>query len=284
MRVLKLAGIATSALLIGLAGWAVLSSTATERDISAFQGRIVELGATALPPAYDEAEIGDLPEPVQRYFAFTFRGPVPAHSVVRLHAEGEFRRPLTETFRPMTAEQVIAIGEPALMFSGTTSVLPGVWARAYDFFAEGEMEMKAKILSTLTVVDEKETSELNRISLRRWLLESALFPQALLPGGPVAWEAVDENSARVVVEADGLRASMVAHFDADGRMTRMTAEQDGDLTTPYHGSGEHVTRDDYQRVANQMIPMRFTVSRAAGGAIHPFFSGHVTDIAFELVP
>lgn len=281
MRVFTIAAAVVLLVVAGLAGWVALASNRTEHDIGAFQDRVAELGAAARSPSHDASAVADLPEPVQRYFAFVFRGPVPAHSVVRLEAEGAFRRPLTETFSTTTAEQVIAIGEPALMFSATTPVAPGVWARAYDFFADGEMEMKAKILSAMTVVDEKQTPELNRISLRRWLLESALYPQALLPGGPVTWEPVDETSARAIVEADGLRASMLAHFDAEGRMTHMTAEDDGDLTTPYHGSGEHVTREDYRPVGNQMIPMRFVIFRAAAGEIHPFWDGRITEIVFE---
>lgn len=77
-----------------------------------------------------------------------------------------------------------------------------------------------------------------------------------------------------------MSASLIAHFDTEGRMTHMTAEEDGDLTTPYHGSGEHVTRGDYRAVGNQMIPHSFTISRAAGGEIFPFFDGTVTEIEF----
>jgi hypothetical protein len=281
MRVLRIAGYGIGALAVGLAASVALKSMQTERAITAFQARIVELGTATPAPAPDPDLIADLPEPVRRYFAFTFVGPEPPHGVVRLSAEGAFRRPLTEAFAATTAEQVIAIGTPALMFSATTHVLPGVWARAYDFFAQGEMEMKAKVLSSLTVVDFGETPDLNRISLRRWLLESALYPQALLPGGSVTWEPVDDDSARAVVEAGGQRATMIAHFDPEGRMTHMAAEEDGDLTTPYHGSGEHVTRDDWQRVGDQMIPMGFAISRAADGALYPFWRGRITSIAFE---
>ena len=141
--------------------------------------------------------------------------------------------------------------------------------------------MKARIMSTLTVVDERETPELNRISLRRWLLESALYPQALLPGGPVTWTAIDSTSARATVAANGLTASMVAHFDTQGRMTAMTAEEDGDLTTPYHGSGEDVARGDYRAVDNMMIPHEFTISRAAGGEVYPFWKGSITAVDFS---
>lgn len=281
MRPLKVIATGTGAL-IGLAiGVVVYSSAKTEADIADFRSRVEGIGTTVPAPAFDPAQVAELPAPVRRYFNFVFTGPVPASTVVHLEAEGRFRRPLTDAFNDATAEQVIAVGTPALMFSATTPVLPGIWARAYDFFADGQMEMKAKLLSTLTVMDEHETPELNRISLRRWLLESALFPQALLPGGPVTWEPIDEDSARATATAGGLSASMIAHFDADGRMTHMTAEEDGDLTTPYHGSGEHVARGDYRPVGNQMIPHEFAVSRAAGGETFPFFEGRITAIRFD---
>lgn len=196
MKPIGLIAVGGGAVLAAAVGFVAVSWARTEADIAAFQSRIAEIGALTPAPVLMPEELATLPEPVQRYFAFVFTGPVPRYGYVRYAAEGQFRIPQTEDFNFTTAEQTIAIGEPALMFSATTPVLPGIWARAYDFFADGEMEMKAKILSTVTVVDESETPELNRISLRRWLLESALFPQALLPGGPVSWEPIDEASAR----------------------------------------------------------------------------------------
>lgn len=281
MTSLRLLTFGAAALVAGAVAVVAWSSWRTEADIAAFQSRITALGAATPAPTFDSAAASELPEPVQRYFAFVFTGPVPAYGSVHLEAEGQFRRPLTDGFNPTTAEQVIAIGTPALMFSATTPVLPGIWARAYDFFAEGRMDMRAKVLSTLTVMAERETPELNRISLRRWLLESALYPQALLPGGPVVWEPIDSASARAVVSHGGLSASMIAHFDETGRMTQMVAEEDGDLATPFHGSGEHVARSDYRRVGNQMIPHAFTISRAAGGALYPFWDARITAIRFN---
>jgi hypothetical protein len=253
----------------------------TERDIGAFQAEIAAIANEAQQRTVSQADIAALPAPVQRYVGFVFPDGISKANLVRLTAEGQFRRPQTETFNFTTAEQVIAATEPALMFSATTPIVPGIWARAYDFFANGEMEMKAKILSTVTVVDERETPELNVISLRRWLLESALYPQALLPGGAVRWEAIDDHSARAFVEADSLSSSMIAHFDTRGAITHMVAEQDGDLATAYHGSGEHVTRSNYQRVGGVMVPHEFVISRMSGGKLYPFFDAKITSIHFE---
>jgi hypothetical protein len=277
----QIAALVLVASITSLCGAVAYQSNRTEADIGNFEARVSALAATHPAPAWKPAELSSLPRPVQRYFHFTFPDGAPAYTAVRLAASGQFRRPQTDGFNATTARQVIAAGTPALMFSATTPVVPGVWARAYDFFANGQMEMKAKILSTITVVDEKQTPVLNQISLRRWLLESALYPAALLPGGPVTWEPVDDERARAVVSWGGMQAAMVARFEAQGQMTEMRAEADGDLNTPYHGSGEHVARSNVQRVGAQMIPIDFTISRMAGGQLYPFWKGRVDSIRFE---
>lgn len=267
--------------IIAVAGWVGVSSILTEREIAGHSETVRQIAEDHLPPLADSASMQALPAPVKRYLEFALPDLKTRYRTVSLTAEGEFRRPLTEGFAPTTASQTIAIGTPALMFDATTPIMPGLWARAYDFFADGRMEMRAKIASTLTVVDESATEALNRTSLRRWLLESPLYPAASLPGGAVRWEAIDDSHARAIVSGFGLEAALVATFRPDGSLASFDAEQDGDLTIPYHGSGEHAARDDYRPVAGMMIPHTFEIARAAGGKIHPFWKGRITSIVFE---
>jgi hypothetical protein len=249
-------------------------SWSTERDISGHRDRVADLAADAGAVTVDTAAIADLPEPVQRWAEFTFPGGYDnLPSITEFTMEGDFRQPLKEDFNPTTAEQIAATRTPAFVFSARVDMGPGIWARAYDAFGDGKMEMKAKIESTLTVVDEKETPELNVTSLQRWLLESPMYPAAMLPGGPVTWEAVDDSHARATVQADGMQASLVATFGDDGSLLAFDAEKDGDLTTPYHGSGEHTSRGDYRDVDGIMLPYEFEIARAAKGEIYPFWRG-----------
>ena len=276
---LLLAGLAAPVMVLVLT--IAVASTYTEREIADHAATVAALAVkTPVAPVSPEA-MAALPAPVQRYLAFAVPDLTVSNRVIRLEAEGMFRRPRMDSFAPTTAEQTIATRQPALMFAATTPILSVLWARAYDFFAEGRMEMRAKIASTLTVVDESATEALNRTSLRRWLLESPLYPVALLPGGPVRWEAMDETHARAIVSGFGLEASLVATFRPDGSLERFDAQEDGDLSTPYHGSGEHAARDDYRPVSGMMIPHRFTIARAAGGKLFPFWTGRITTIAFE---
>lgn len=103
---------------------------------------------------------------------------------------------------------------------------------------------------------------------------------ALLPGGPVEWQPIDDRHARAVVSAYGFQAAMIATFRDDGSLAAFDAEEDGDLTTPYHGSGEHTVRSDYRLVEGVRIPMSFMIARAADGEIHPFWEGRITSIRF----
>ncbi|MEZ5718718.1 MAG: DUF6544 family protein [Burkholderiaceae bacterium] len=253
----------------------------TESGISAHHDRVRADSLTAkAPPPLEGLEA--LPTPVQRYLRYAFPQGVPAATHVEMQMQGNFRRPGTESFAPTSASQTAATRTPAMAFDATTPIVPGIWARAYDAYANGQMEMKARILSAITVVDEHSSPELNRISLRRWLLESPTYPQALLPGGVVRWEPVDDRTARAVATDRGMTTSLLARFGDDGRLASFQAEEDGDLTTPYHGSGEHVARSDYRLVQGIRVPMGFTISRMAKGRIMPFWEGRITSIRFAL--
>lgn len=272
---------AVSLPIIAAAGWVAIASFLTEREIEGHTEAVRQIAGGHLSVPVDSAAMQALPAPVRRYLEFAVPDEKARYRIVNLTAEGQFRRPLTEGFALTTSSQTIAVGTPALMFAATTPIAPGLWARAYDFFADGRMEMRAKIASTLTVVDESATEALNRTSLRRWLLESPLYPTALLPGGPVRWEAIDDVRARAIVSGFGLEAALIATFRPDGSLASFDAEQDGDLTTPYHGSGEHAARDDYRSVAGMMIPHAFEIARAAGGKTYPFWKGQITSIVYE---
>lgn len=277
--------------LVGLAavggGALVYFAQGTRGEIDALEARVLERAGPLLDGAPAAVEV---PLPVRRYFEFIFPDGVPASITAsdiawaEIEMSGDFRRPLTEGFAPTTARQVIDTRKPNLVFSADTPIAGPLWAIAHDAYIDGEMEMQARLLSAITVMEQSSTPALDRTSLRRWLLESPTFPTALLPGGPVSWEPIDATHARAVASAWDEQVALVATFRADGSLERFDAEEDGDLTTPYHGSGEHVSRGDYRLVEGMRIPMAFTIARAAGGAIHPFWRGRITSIRFGRQP
>lgn len=276
MRLAYKAGILSAGLLLAACGTVAYFAIGLRDRINTMEAAVAH-AAKAVPVA-----AADLPAPVERYFTFTFPQGVPTDiTSVEMDMAGDFRRPLKEGFEPTTARQVADARAPNFVFSADTPIIGPTWAIAYDAFIDGQMEMKAKILSVLTVVDEKGSPKLDQISLRRWLLESPVYPVALLPGGFVRWEAVDQRRARAIVEAYGQTASLMATFRPDGSLERFDAEEDGDLTTPYHGSGEHTWRGDYRLVDGVMIPMEFIIARAAKGDIQPFWKGRIQRVVLH---
>lgn len=268
-------------LLVAAAGGvlAVLASRSAA-DVQALRAQVLARAAVSPAPKWQPEAIAQLPAPVQRWAAFTFRAAPPDVVWVDYGMRGDFRRPQTASFQPTTARQLSAIGVPAMVFDARTPVFGVLWARAYDAYVDGRMTMRAAILSALTVLDQPPSAVLDRISLRRWLMESAMYPAALLPGGPVRWQAVDARHARAVVRLGEVQAAVIATFADDGRLLQFDAEEDGDLTTPYHGSGEQFMRDDYRLVHGMMIPHRFRVARAAAGQTYPFWQGEITAVRF----
>ncbi len=276
-KVVAVCGVALS--IIGLSIlWGVVQ---TNRSVESYRNRVKEIGRQEAAPVFDKKEWKTLPKPVSRYFEYTFKKTPPKATHAMMKMEGDFRLPLKENFQSAAAHQIAAIGSPSFVFDETIAIAPFLWAHAMDAFMDGKMEMKARLESLFVVVNQKETPELNRISLRRWLLEAPLYPMALLPGGNVRWEAIDDNRARAIVTDSGMEIAMVATFREDGSLERLDAEEDGDLDTPYHGSGEHVYRGDYKEIDGMMIPTSFIIARASKGKTYPFWKGRVTEITFN---
>ncbi|SDE54407.1 DUF6920 family protein [Rhodospira trueperi] len=277
-RFVRMIGLLLATLVLAMAVVAVWSHANMEAAITAWRDRVTDIAAIMPSSRPDPGALAALPDSVRRYIAFTFPDGLPdPTTTVTVAMEGDFRRPGVTAFEPTTAHQVTAAGTPAFVFDATTPIVAGVWARVYDAFVDGEMDMKARILSTLTVVDYSGSPTLNQISLRRWLIESPLYPMALLPGGPVTWEPIDDRHARAVVSWGGMEADLIATFRDDGALVEFRTEEDGDLSTPYHGSGEVATRDDFRMVEGVRLPHAFSIARAANGETYPFWVGRVTN-------
>lgn len=282
MKLFRFAGLAVLAMAgLGMASLAMMAAW-TEREIDALRDAAGAQASSHPPAPPDAASLAGLPAPVQHWVQATFPSGWVGCTQVEVSMSGRFRRPRTQGFAPTTANQLLAAGTPALVFDATTTALPGIWARAFDGYVGGRMTMKARLLSALTVVDEASTPALDRTSLRRWLLESAFCPTALLPGGPVSWQAIDASHARAVARWGGIEATLVASFDSAGRLVQFDAEDEGDLSLPYHGSGERVVRSDFRLVRGMWIPHRFVISRVARGQAEPFWDGEVTSVQHRI--
>jgi len=95
-----------------------------------------------------------------------------------------------------------------------------------DRYAEGKGSIKMRLLSLISVAD-RSGGGLDQGALLRYLNETMWFPAAVL-SPYVTWEAIDANSARANMIYGGVTASATFVFDAQGRLTDMTAERYND--------------------------------------------------------
>ena len=282
MKIMKTICAGLGAVLIAGAAYVGYAAYETRQDINVFEEAVISKASGTAANTVQAGDLDALPAPVHEYFAYVFPDEMSEMPRwVTFEQEGQFRRPLTEGFAHTTARQVLATSRPDLVFSANTPIFGPIWAIAYDSFIDGNMEMEARLLSAVSVMHEFSTPVLDQISLRRWLLESPSNPYALLPGGIVEWTAIDQTQALATARAHGYAASLIATFDDTGALISFHAEEDGDLTTPYHGSGEHVARGGYELNDGVRIPMTFVISRMADEQLYPFWSGRLTSFSFE---
>lgn len=80
-----------------------------------------------------------------------------------------------------------------------------------------------KLLSALTLVNYGGP-EIDRAALSRYLSEAVFFPTALLPSENLIWEPETADSAKATLSYNGISASAVFHFNAEGQVTHLQSK------------------------------------------------------------
>ncbi|MDT3437242.1 DUF6920 family protein [Haloarcula sp. 1CSR25-25] len=243
-------------------------------------GRIEALrsAATARRSDYQVGDVAALPAPVRRYFeAVLEEGQPPVHTV-KLDQRGEFRLGGRDgAWKPMTATQQFTTEPPGFVWDADIAVFPRVPVRVVDAYEFGRGSLRAMLLSTLSVAEAGPSPAMNESELQRYLGEAVWFPTALLPGGDVAWDAIDDQSARATIEDRGNEASLVFHFDDDGLVNRVTTReryrQESDSVAPWTGYFE-----DYECHSGMRIPTRAAVEWNLPDGDFPYWRARVTSV------
>jgi len=273
-------GIAAGA--AALATGALLWNRATTRAV-----RRLRAGARPRRAIAAGAGAGDviprLPPPVRRFFEFALTPGQPFVERARLEQAGEFLlRP--GSWKPFTAVEHFSVHPPGFVWDATIRMAPLISVRVRDSYLGGEGIMHGRVAALLPVVDQRGTPEMASASLVRYLAECAWIPTALLPGDGVAWEAIDDSSARVTLDDGDATVSLDVHFGPTGEIVQATADRYRDVDgapvlTPW---AAHYT--DYARVEGMMVPMSGEVEWVLPEGPQPYWRGRIVDVDFELAP
>lgn len=217
---------------------------AREEAVTAFDNAVAETH----PITADQLDA--LPEPVRRYLEHCgVIGKTPVNSV-RLKMLGSFRTSPDQSFFDMQAEEYYTINPPSLIWLGDIKMAPMMTVAARDKYANGRGTMWIKLLSTFTI-ENAIGEHMDNATLMRYLNEMVWFPTAYL-GDNMAWEAINDSSARVSITDRGRTVSAEVFFNDKGEMINFKAprfcsytKKDEIWTTPFR---------DYKEIDGLRIP------------------------------
>ena len=140
--------------------------------------------------------IAGLPEPAQRYFKFCIASGTPLTAAAEIEMHGELGLGCKEKpgYKPMVARQILA---PPFGFVWRVHVAA---ISGSDGATPDSSWTKFRLFGVLPVVRINGDTNHRRSAFGRFVAEGVFWtPAALLPGEYVRWEAIDDNSARVIV-------------------------------------------------------------------------------------
>jgi hypothetical protein len=167
--------------------------------------------------------ISDLPVPVQKWLINSgIIGKVNVQSVYLKQKALMKMKPEQDEWSEAVAEQHIITQAPAFVWTVNMRVISFIKVVGRDKFENGKGEMLIKILSLLPVVNIKDNEKINTAALQRYLGEIAWIPsEALSPN--IAWEEIDEFSARATMTYKGTTGSGTFYFDKSGNFEKFSA-------------------------------------------------------------
>ncbi len=222
-----------------------------------------------------------LPEPVQRYLAYSGVAGKPWIDTVRLKQAGQFRMGLDRPWMPISAEQTYTIDPPGFLWKAAVRVAGVPLMTARDRYQEGHGHMFGKLAGLFTIFDARGP-EMDLASLTRYLSEMVWFPTAFLAPN-IQWQGLDEHSAQVTLTDGGKSVSGRIIFDDDGRPTNFTTERHYFIKGGYSLETWVNPLSKFQEWGGMKIPVEGQVFWRLKSGDFPYFNWKVTHIEYNRV-
>ncbi|MBN1858833.1 hypothetical protein JW848_06470 [Candidatus Bipolaricaulota bacterium] len=242
----------------------------------------------AAPVDFAELERAGLPDPVLRYFRWALSDGQPRIRTARIAQQGQFLLGTGDGgWVPFTAVQFFSAQPPGFVWDAAMKMAPLVSVRVRDAYAASRGGMLAKVLSVVTVMDERGRSELDEGALQRFLAEAVWQPTALLPSEHLAWSAIDDDTALATLTdpRSGTCVSMEFRFGDQGEIVGIFTpgryrEVDGEyVLAPWAGSFW-----SYEKHDGMMIPMEGEVEWQLSEGPAPYWEGRLVDVRYDFAP
>lgn len=209
--ILIILGLVIIALIIGR----VISSIQFNKEVKT----LFSLSGNLSNKTFCYSQLKDLPEPVRRYFKHVMKEGQPYISYVRLKHNGQFKAGPNKDWVPIEGEQYFTTEKPGFVWKGSTAM---VTARDMYIFNKGRLVIT--IFSLLKIADGKG-EKYDQGELLRWIAESVWFPTNLLPNESLHWNPIDNQTAQLTFNYNGLSLSYVVVFNNIGEITQVQTKR-----------------------------------------------------------
>jgi hypothetical protein len=201
--------------LLGLAVVAALGVRSFRREYRTDAINARPQAAARPAKALTEADLGNLPAPVQRYLRASGVLGRAAPRSMRLAFKGTIRSK-DGPWMPFTAEQLNTFDPPARLF-WMDATMKGLPTKGYHALQDGHASMRIKVLGLVPVFD-LHGAELDTAEMVTWFNDLCLFAPGALLDPHITWEAMGDRRARATYARDGLRIAAELVFDDRDRL------------------------------------------------------------------
>ncbi|BCS95013.1 hypothetical protein DSLASN_06450 [Desulfoluna limicola] len=252
------------------------------KRVNALRSRLQRAHVQASVINYDEGDLGDLPDPVKRYFSAVLRDGQPLVSHVNITHSGTFNTGgEKDRWVPFRSKQCVVTRRPGFVWDARVRIAPGMVVSVYDAYVAGKGALSAKILGLVSVMEQPSTPELAQGELMRFFAECTWYPTALLPSQGVRWEPINASQARAAITDEGREVVLVFTFDKQGLMASVYSDGryrdiDGEqVATPWEGRFWN-----YQWRHGMMVPLEGEVSWLLPEGPCPYWRGRIQKIEY----
>ena len=195
-------------------------------------------------------QLKNLPKPVQKYFKHVMKEGQPYISNLRMTHDGQFKPGVDKDWVDIEGEEYFTAANPGFIWKGTTTMFT-----ARDMYIGAKGNLVVSLFSLLTIVNA-QGEQYNQGELIRWLGESILFQTNFLPSENLHWTPIDNLSAKLNYNYNGLSLFFIMRFNTNGEIIEMETKRymdEKNLETWI------IKLADYKRINQILIPTSFEV-------------------------
>jgi hypothetical protein len=218
-------------------------------------------------------EVEDLPPPVRRWLEASGAVGREKARTVRLMQRGLMRTAIDAPWSEAAAVQYFSVPKPGFVWLVSLR-MKGLPIAGRDHYLDGKGRMLITAAAVVRIIDAHDEA-IAQGAMLRYLGEIIWFPSAAV-APYIAWEAIDDFSARATMTDGGRSAQAVFHFDEQNRVLSMEAER-------FYFRDTGSTKERWQVVCDQWSNVRGITMPTHGDARWKLREGELSYYRWEIL-